>query len=387
MNQLYQSVTLFILSLLLTTLVSVSLMAKPNLSSKDSTFRIIRATPHFGLVIPHHEQMVYFIDNFSYGIDLNYGITKFDQSWYKYLNYPEIGVGIFYNSFGNSDIFGFGLSAYGYIQSNLYRSKKFTFRSKIALGLGYVNKPYDITTNPYNHVFGSNLNVYINLGLFARYKIGPRWGINGNLSFNHLSNGSIKKPNHGINTVTIGLGIEYNLNNKIDPPLSEGIRAPRSNARDILLFASYGRSQRSLYKPNFYPSISVNLNHIWWVSRKTAWGVGIDGIYYGAAPYEFLEPDQPNSDVENPYSIVDKMYGTIFGSYNFRFNNTQIFVHVGVYLLYTIKPIQAIYPRMGVRQRIFKDLYANFSIKASFFKAEFIEFGLGYRFNYKKNSL
>ena len=81
------------------------------------------------------------------------------------------------------------------------------------------------------------------------------------------------------------------------------------------------------------------------------------------------------------------MYGGVFGSYNFRFNNTQLFAQVGVYLLYTIKPIQAIYPRVGVRQRIVKDLYANFSIKASFFKAEYIEFGLGYRFNYKKNSL
>jgi len=42
---------------------------------------------------------------------------------------------------------------------------------------------------------------------------------------------------------------------------------------------------------------------------------------------------------------------------------------------------------MGVRQELFKDFFANQSIKTSFFKAEFIEFGLGYRLNYKKNSL
>ena len=387
MNKINQKARFFILSLIICIVVNIALSARPLLNSKDSTFRIIRVTPQFGIVIPHHEQMIYFINNYSYGLDINYGITKFNKSWYQYLNYPEVGVGVFYNSFGNPDIFGYGLSVYGYIQSNLYRSKKFNIRSKVALGPGFVNKPYNAEKNPYNHVFGSAMNVYISMGVLARFKISPRWAISSDLYFNHLSNGAIKKPNHGINTVTSGFGVEYNLNNRSDLQLSGSVSAPKSNARDILVFLGYGRSQRSLYKPINYSAISLNVNHLWWISRKTAWGVGIDWIYYGAAPYEYLGIDLPNASVPDNYSFTDKMYGCVFGSYNFRFNNTQIFAHVGVYLLYTVKPEQAIYPRLGIRQRIVNDLYANFSIKASIFKAEFIELGLGYRFNYKKNNL
>ena len=387
MTKQYQPVRFIFLYLLIILFACSTVLAESKINSNDSTFRVIRATPHIGLVVPHHEDMVYFINNFSYGMDINYGITKYDQSWFQYLNYPEIGFGLFYNSFGNSDIFGYGLSGYGYIQNNFINSAKFSLRSKVALGLGFVNKPYHQDENPYNHVFGSTLNVYINLGLFARYNISPRWAISSNLSINHLSNGSIKKPNHGINTVTFGAGVEYALNKNSEPQLLGGGRAPRSNARDVVFFMSIGRSQRSLYKPSYYPAMSLNINHLWWVSKKTAWGIGVDAIYYGAAPYEYSEDNSAFSGNDDQFSNADKMYGCLFGSYNFRFNHTQIFVHIGAYVLYAIKPLLAIYPRVGVRQQILKNLYANFSIKASFFKAEFIEFGLGYRFNYKKNTL
>ena len=365
---------------------SYSKTNKKNISS-DSTVRIIRATPHFGLVIPHHEDMIYFVNDFSYGLDINFGQTQYKQEWYQYLNYPEVGFGLFYNTFGNSQIYGEGLAAYSYIQSSLFRSNKISINTKVGAGLGYVNRPFNIESNPYNHVFGSHLNVFINFGMLAQYKISSRWSTSLHIAMNHFSNGALRKPNHGVNTLTCGLGVEYLLND-IDEPLSSGrVRAPRSNARDLLFFASYGRSQRSPYKPEFYPAFSFNINHLWWISKKTAWGVGVDGIYYGAAPFEYVIIEEQYSTEQYGFTAADKMYGCIFGSYNFRFNRTQLFAHVGVYLWYKTKPSQIIYPRMGVRQELFKNIYANVSIKASFFKAEFVEFGVGYRLNYKKNTL
>ena len=355
--------------------------------SKDSTLRKVSVASHFGLVIPHHEDMVYFVNDFSYGLDVNFSLTKYNQEWYQYLNYPEVGFGLFYNTFGNSQIYGEGISAYSYIQSYLFRAKKFSLSSKVGGGFGYVNRPFNIESNPYNHVFGSHLNVFLNFGITAKYKISSRWSASLNLALNHLSNGAIKKPNHGVNTLTCGLGIGYSLNDIYEPYSLGRVRAPQSNSRDLVFFLSYGRSQRTPYKPDYYPAVTFNINHLWWVSKKTAWGVGIDGIYYGAAPFEYEIIGEQYSTEQYEFSAADKMYGCVFGSYNFRFNRTQLYAHIGVYLLYKTKPKELIYPRMGVRQELFKNIYANVSIKASFFKAEFIEFGLGYRFNYKKNSL
>lgn len=66
-----------------------------NPKNQDSTFRIISVAPHFGLVLPHHEDMVYFVNDYSYGLDVNFSITKYNQEWYQYLNYPEVGFGCF----------------------------------------------------------------------------------------------------------------------------------------------------------------------------------------------------------------------------------------------------------------------------------------------------
>jgi hypothetical protein len=372
--------------LVITLLASSQTVAGLDSDAGDSTIVVLRGTPQFGLVLPHHEEMTYFINDFSYGFDINLGFTNHKSKWYQYANYPEIGIGVFMNSFGNNDVFGQAVSAYGYIQPTVFRSKNFSIRSKLALGIGYVNKPYDKDTNPYNHVFGTNMNVFIGLGFFADYRISDRWLANGNMNFNHLSNGAIKKPNHGINTITMGIGVGYRISKSFDPELDKGIKAPRDNARDFQIYLSGGLSQRSLYKPTNYPSFSLNINHLWWVSKNTGWGLGLDGIYYGSAPYEYLVNNNQFKG-EEAYSPMEKMYGSVFGAYNFRFKNTHIFMHIGAYLLYSIEPKQRLYPRLGVHQRIHKNLHGNFSIKASFFKAEFIEFGLGYHINYKKNTL
>lgn len=273
---------------------------------------------------------------------------------------------------------------YSYVQSNLFRTKKLSLSTKVGGGLGYVTRPFNIESNPYNHVFGSHLNVFINLGITARYKIYSRWYVSLNLAMNHLSNGASKKPNHGVNTLSCGFGVGYSLNDIDNPNSSERVKAPKSNARDLVSFISYGRSQRSPYKPDFYPALTFNINHLWWISKKTAWGVGVDAIYYEAAPFEYVIVGEQYSTEQYDFTAADKMYGCVFGSYNFRFNRTQLFAHVGVYLLYKTVPQHLIYPRIGIRQELFKNIYANVSIKASFFKAEFIEFGLGYRLNYKK---
>ena len=356
-------------------------------STPDSTLRIVRIMPHFGMVLPHHEDMVYFVNDFSYGLDLNIGLTKYNQEWYQYLNYPEVGFGLFYNTFGNSQIYGEGITAYSYIQSNLVRGERFSLNTKVGAGLGYVTRPFNIESNPYNHVFGSHLNVFINMGVLAKYRISSHWSASLNFAINHLSNGATKKPNHGINTLTCGFGVEYSLNGLHRPYTTERVRAPHSNARDFVFVASYGRSQRSPYKPENYPAVTFNVNHLWWISKKTAWGVGVDGIYYGAAPFEYVIVEEQYATEQYDFTAADKLYGGIFGSYNFRFNRTQLYAHIGVYVVYKTTPAQLVYPRMGVRQALFKNIYANVSIKASFFKAEFIEFGLGYRLNYKKNTL
>ncbi len=346
---------------------------------KDSVFRSISLTYDFGLTIPHHDDIMYFVEDFIQGIELTYGVVDYKKNnWIRYYNYPEIGIGFSYSTFGNNDVYGSGLALYPYIQLAVFRSKRFYLRNKVSLGLGYETRPFDIYGNPYNSINGSRLNIYIGLGLYSSYKISNNWQLKGKISLNHFSNGLSKAPNHGINTFSLGLGIGYCIN-RTDELLMKKVKAPRNNSRDVLIVGSFGKSQVSYYDPKLYHSASLNISNIWYRSEKTAWGLGVDIIYSGAAPYLFIE--KPDGD----YHDSDKFYGSLLGSYNIIMGKTEMFLQLGVYALYSIKPKQPVYPRIGIRQRIVRNLYVNFGLKASFFSAEFIEFGMGYRINYRKN--
>ncbi len=335
---------------------------------------------HHGIVIPHHSNMIYFIDDFSRGVEITYGLWRFDrEGWQQYFNYPEVGVGVFYNSYGNPHIYGQGMAIYPYLHFPIVRSPRFILKNKVAMGLGYTNNPFDPESNPWNQIFGARLNAYVGFGLYSGYRIFDHWSVYGSASVNHMSNGATKKPNNGINTLTFSVGARYHFL-KDEMPRLHRHRAPRSDKRDIQVFLNYGRSQANDYNFNIYPSGSLTINHIWYRSVKSAWSAGVDAIYFGASPYAY-------PDILEHIDHTDRMFYGAFGGRHWIMGKTSLFLQIGVYLYSHIEPPQPVYPRLGIRHQITDRLVANFSVKASFFRSEFMEFGLGYRIPYKKNEL
>lgn len=335
---------------------------------------------HQGIVIPHHANMIYFIDDFSRAVEVNYGLLRFDKGgWQQWYNFPEVGIGLFYNSYGNPHIYGQGLAIYPYLHFPIVRTPRFSLKNKLALGLGYTNRPFDYQHNPENHIFGAYLNAYIGLGLYASYRVLNDWSVSASASLNHMSNGASRKPNNGINTFTLGVGATYHFMPDLPPKLPRQV-APPSNRRDVQVFVNYGRSQAADYNFNIYSSGSLSIHHLWHRSIKSAWSAGLDVFYFGAAPFVFQQFN--NQDLG-----AQRLFYGASGGKHWIMGSTTAFVYLGVYLYSQIDTPQPIYPRVGIRQNITKNLMANFSIKASFFRAEFMEFGIGYRFDYKKNSL
>lgn len=337
---------------------------------------------HYGLVIPHHSTMMYFIDDYSRGAEVTFGRRAYGKdNWEKYFNYPEIGLGLFYATHGNVEIYGEGVALFPYINYKLIHTPRFTMQNKLAMGLGYVTKPYSLVSNNYNMVFGSRLNVYIGMSLLLDIRMTDNLSFATGVSLNHMSNGAVKKPNHGINLLSASAGFKYHFNKALNPPVRD-ISAPDSNEREFFVIGSVGRSQGASFYPDFFWNGSVSLNHLWHTSKLRAWGVGADCIYYSAAPHVFDEEGKIGGD----FSSKDYFFTGIFGSYNVFLGKTTLFGNIGAYLTYKIKPPQPVYSRLGVRYRVTQQLMANFSIKASFFRSEFLEFGVGYRWNYKKNT-
>ncbi len=337
---------------------------------------------HGGLVIPHHPSMMYFIEDYSKGFEINYGRTVFSEdSWQSTFNYPEIGLGLYYGTFGNKNIYGAGLAFFPYINYNIYRSNRITLQNRVSMGLGYVNHPFDIDDNPYNSIFSSHLNIYIRLGLLFDYRINKNFSLSASGALTHLSNGATKKPNHGINTITTSIGTKYHFNSKNTPSVRK-TKPELSHKREVLIGGNFGRSQSNRYNNQKYWNTSINIQHLWYLNKKRALGLGFDQFYTESIPFawmEFANGELPE-DLNSSYYWINGLYA----SYNVFLGKTTLYVNIGKYLHTKMKPPETIYPRIGIRHYLGNHLIANFSVKASFFRAEFLEFGLGYRFKYKQ---
>ncbi len=348
-------------------------------SSKKQVYVNLRY--HNGVVIPHHESMSYLIEDYIRGCDLNIGRSNFgSDNWEKFFNYPEIGVGLYYTSLGNKSVYGEGWALYPYINFNIAQTSKFKASYKVAWGLGYVTNPYS-EDNYTNMAIGSHFNAYIGLGLLLDYRISKHLSLTGGWSLHHFSNGGEKKPNKGMNLSTLNIGVKYHLNEDLYP--SKGKYVILEDKRLELLTVIYGaRSQGGLFY-NTNTSFSGGITNTLLVHRnyKNAFGIGVDFRYYGGAPYDY-----EGNFMKMHYDFEDYLYSSAYLAFHKKMGVIAMYFHLGFYITSNIKPNQPVYPRVGVQYNINKKLVAHFGLKASFFAAEYIELGIGYRFHLKKNN-
>ncbi len=335
---------------------------------------------NYGIVIPHHARMAYLIEDYSRGMELDLGQSNFGKdNWEKYFNYPEYGVGFYYASLGNMDVFGEGYAVFPYVKYNIIRTPRFKASYKLAWGIGYVSKIYSAEDNPLNITIGSHFNAYIGLGLQLDYRILTHWSITGSWSFNHFSNAAEKAPNEGINITSLSLGLKYHFNGDKYPD-SKKYLIPKVNKFELLTMGYGGRSQSGLfYNSKTYFSGGIRNTFLYHNNIKNAFGVGVDFRYYGAAGYKYEE-----NEMSTHYDFNDFLYSSAYIAYYINMGDLALYFHLGAYITSGIKPTQPVYPRLGIQYNINKKLVANLGLKASFFASECLEFGIGYRFKLSK---
>lgn len=368
--------------LLLFLLLIVSTATLAQNKDNDSIRYAIEAKYHFGIVVPHHTSMAYLINDYARGGEINLIRQRYKKDlWESYLNRPETGIGMWFSTFGRPDIYGEGIAIYPYINFRIFEWQKLSARYRVALGLGYASNPFDYEKNTYNTVFGSKLNAYVGFGILLRYPISNYFSLTSSFSLNHMSNGSSRKPNNGINTATLTFGVVYELN-RFQEPTYHNTSPPPSKAREILATISAGRNQAAAYNPTIYWSGSATFTHLWYAKKTKAYGLGLDLIRFGGAP--LASKNFQDLDITSKYRSSDYLLTGAFVTMESHLGTTSLYLATGAYIYSKTTPRQPVYARLGVRQKITQNLLGHFGIKANFFTAEFIEFGLGYRWRYKE---
>lgn len=343
---------------------------------------------------------------------LNIGIefpSSRQRPWQQYLNDPTVGLGLSYYNLGN-DIMGEGIAMYPYILINALRTDYFNVNVKLAAGLTALNGFYEATINQVipNKTFGSCINAYLSGGLNVDFPITRNLNLNGELGFNHISNGRTSEPNKGANILYGGIGLVTTFNPYPSPKeyTTEFPDLPYSWCLNIT-GAAGSQNADITDERNFF----ISTFHIGGVYTATNWygvGLGVDVFYNDAVSNE---TNRGLFCKEHNYSTTDKIRVGLSLNNEFRFGDVTAMVDWGVYVINPSRhyynydhqrlghdsrlPLFYLthgpgsqeafhYIRFGLKYRIWDNLYIQALAKTHRHIAEYIEFGVGYQIPFLK---
>lgn len=278
----------------------------------------------WGYALPEYSFVAYFTDSYVNGGELN--LTKETTGknyWEKLYNYPEVGLSFFYTTLGNDSLFGNAYALNYFFKLKVISRRKFSFYNRTGIGLGYLTKHFDLTTNKSNVAIGSHINVHFTFKWGINYKFSERWVLNGGLSFDHFSNGNSVDPNRGLNNFTGFMGIEYYLGQQTEKKNPEPDDFSKENYWEIFIGIG-GKQPRSLSSGYFLTnSLSVSLTRSFF--RAVHFGVGADLFYDSSIPGVL-------NDLGQSYKPQDSFQTGVFISQQFIYNRIRIGLVEGSYL-------------------------------------------------------
>jgi len=351
--------------------------------------------------------------------------TMGERAWHQFLNFPEIGAGLIFMDFGNPEMLGQGIALYPYMNVPLIRTDFFKLNLKPGAGASFLNKRYSNTynipypgANPFNYsnsVIGSVMNVFLTLGGNLEVPIAGGFSFTADYAWNHVSNGSIIQPNSGINMMNAYIGLKYapNHRNRPQPQRRPQEDIPREFSFEIT--ASGGVAQLHHLNENFYGIASLAFGAYRPLSNWYRMGLGADVFYngvfgvvnaprgnpniqagHGAFRRTFIEEDLFSNKIRagvswhHEFLIGRLTAGFHFGLYLYDpIKNLEPFVEVerdgqrNKPLIYRYNVTQEdgwLYTRAVAKYAITNNLFASVALKTHLQRAEFIEWGLGWRF-------
>jgi hypothetical protein len=130
------------------------------------------------------------------------------------------------------------------------------------------------------------------------------------------------------------------------------------------------------FQAKVYPVVATRFSYVWRPGIKWGFETSMD-LTYNMANQNFFPTEN--------HTFFQAVQLGIYGGAVAYFHKSAIVLGGGWYLYDEINVAGRFYNRMGFQQHFTDRLYATAAIKANFAKADYFEFGMGYRFIKSKN--
>lgn len=337
--------------------------------------------------------------------------TMGEKDWHQYIWYPKVGVGFVGLDLGNPMMLGNLFAVYPYLNFKLVRIGNFTASIKGGAGVSFLTKTFNNTAtklndlNTGNAAIGSVVNVYFAGGANFNLPIQKGFALVADLQWNHASNGSFYQPNSGINMLNAAIGVSYT------PYYKHGYHPRLKSMRDLSqklsfeLIASGGARELYYKDDKMYPTASFVAAMYKPLGNAFRLGLGLEGFYDGVY--------NGNTQFERTYLTEDKLENKLRVGVSLRpelvFGRFSVGIHAGLYVYNPLKNLEPyadakiekltkplfykydiekedgwFYSRAALQYAFSEQFFLSIGLKTHLQKAEFIEWGIGYRFRSKQ---
>lgn len=144
-----------------------------------------------------------------------------DQEWKYRLNNPQTGITTGFSEYGNTELIGWSISLYPYLEFHPFNNDKITFYS--SLGLSYHSEKFDLKENLTNKGVSTDLAWAYRLSTHYQIYQNEKSLFKAGVAYLHHSNGHTKLPNVGYNSFLVTLSYESRFS-KVDPSLLDSYK-------------------------------------------------------------------------------------------------------------------------------------------------------------------
>lgn len=329
---------------------------------------------HYGYLAYHHKQMRLLQERHVSAFEVAFTRqTPENRQWAKSYGYPEMGIVYMWFDLGSPTYLGQAhciMPAANFTLNG--RGNRSTFFFRMASGIGYVTKQFDRVTNYKNTGISVPFNAAVNFLFEYRYTLSPTLNLKTGLSLSHLSNGSFKKPNAGLNLPSVYFGVGYRF--KSDMPIKTRFNADSLDIHHgVLSITGYGGAkQENPIGTDRYPICGLSLEYTWRVRPFQRFGISLDAMYNGASVENLAEEDK------SVHGIALTRLGANI-RYEFQVGRVGINLGIGPYLYGVDKTGGPLYERLILRYFFSEQLFGQVVLKTHWGNADYVEYGIGIR--------
>jgi len=329
-----------------------------------------------GFILKHKPSISHLIIDHPVGFRVTFDKQTFgSEAWEKRYNYPDIGLTFTYLDYKN-EVLGKTISIIPHYQLYLTKNRqaRSQFNYKIGLGLGYHTEKYDKVDNNKNNALSTDFSFGVIFQAGHKYRLTDRLDLTSTITLTHFSNGSIKKPNSGINVISANLGLSYKLDNIKKEYLNPDDEPLDKSGFGYTFSFTSGMHEAVVKGGGSYPFYTFSLLADKTLNHKSKLGLMIDWFHSMSLKEEIQYDETLNGETPDFNRVGIGL------SHELVLNDYSVVGQIGYYVYAPYEPFEPIYLRLGLRKYFNDNIYSSISVKSHYAKAEAAEFAIGWRF-------